>query len=97
VEQFNLYDTVQVTGHCGVMAISKVKILRGLLNDFTYREVIGLHAYENVSLIVDKDDRGYNNFRLKQNFSGLCKIQPCRIVLTEKIICQDWFKIKSLQ
>lgn len=91
---FYKYDTVQITGHFGTLIkIGEIKIIRGLLYEFlhTEQEQLGFHCFENVSILLSKRFN-YNNFRAKQSFSGMCKIQSCRIVLVEKTISQNWLK-----
>ena len=92
--QFNKFDTVQITGHFGS---GKAKVVRGLLYEFSYTEQLDFRCFENVSVLVSKRFN-YNNFDesiinkslMKQSFSGLCKIQLCRIVLVEKKIGPYW-------
>jgi hypothetical protein len=93
---FYKYDTVQITGHFGTLIkVGGIKITRGLLYEFSHTEQLGFYCFENVSILLSKRFN-YNNFRAKQSFSGLCKIQRCRIVLVEKTISQNWLRKNEL-
>jgi len=83
---FDKYDTVQVTGHLGsTFALGRPQTIRGLLSKCVQREVLGFYCFEDVSIFMRKK-HDYNNYQIRQAFSGVCKIQLCRIVLVEKKI-----------